>query len=213
MRVLAVPVKPLERVKSRLAPILSPVERSELTMAMYEDVLQACVLQSDWRAWVVSRSPDVLDAAERRGARAIEERGRSLAEAIRQTESGLDGERDELAVVLADLPFLSSSTLAAALRVAASVVAAPASSDGGTNLLVRRPASAIRSRFGRSSFAKHRWAARRAGAPFEAFVSPELGFDLDRPEDLVRVVGSDHPGRTRAVCVGMGLPDRLRRRA
>jgi 2-phospho-L-lactate guanylyltransferase len=163
----------------------------------------------------VSHAEPALDAARRAGATPVEERGRSLAEAVRQVEDALGGDGAALAVVLADLPFVTGPALAVALGAAAPVVAAPASSDGGTNVLVRRPPTAIRARFGRSSFAKHWWAARRAGIGFEEVASEELGFDLDRPEDLLRVVAARGRAgaRTEAVCRELGLPERLRRRA
>jgi 2-phospho-L-lactate guanylyltransferase len=211
MRVLAVPVKSLERAKSRLSPILSAGERAALSLVMFEDVLDACLAQPDWETWVVSRDEAVLETGARRGARAVAERGTSLLEAIRQAEAEVPGGAGELGVVLADLPLLTPDALSAALgpHRQARVVAAPAASDGGTNLLLRRPPGVIPARFGRSSFAKHRWAARRARVPFLEVRVPELAFDLDRPEDLARVLreGGDH--RTRAACLEMGVRDRL----
>jgi 2-phospho-L-lactate guanylyltransferase len=218
MNVVAVPVKPLHRAKSRLAPLLSPSERASITVGMLEDVLAACRSLEGWRVWVVSHAEPALAMAARLGATPVEERGRSLAEAVRQAEDAFadSTETDEghaLAVVLADLPFVTAASLAEALADPSAVVAAPASSDGGTNVLVRRPPSVIRARFGRSSFAKHRWAARRAGVAFAEHASEELGFDLDRPEDLVRVVGGRAGTRTEAVCRELGLAERLRQRA
>jgi 2-phospho-L-lactate/phosphoenolpyruvate guanylyltransferase len=220
MNVVAVPVKPLHRAKSRLAPLLSPSERASITVGMLEDVLAACRSLEGWRVWVVSHAEPALAVAARLGATPVEERGRSLAEAVRQAEDAFaestDTDTEEghsLAVVLADLPFVTAAGLAEALADPSPVVAAPASSDGGTNVLVRRPPSVIRARFGRSSFAKHRWAARRAGVAFAEHASEELGFDLDRPEDLVRVVGGRAGTRTEAVCRELGLAERLRRRA
>jgi hypothetical protein len=50
---------------------------------------------------------------------------------------------------------------------------------------------------------------------FQEVRSPELAFDLDRPQDLVKVVAAPplppgSGGRTRSVCLEMGLPERLR---
>jgi 2-phospho-L-lactate guanylyltransferase len=209
MRVLAVPVKSLERAKGRLSPILSPAERATLSLVMLEDVLDACLAQGEWSTWVVSRDETALDTAARRGARPVAESGGSLREAVRQAELEVPGDGSELAVVLADLPFITCDALSDALARRGAVVAAPAASDGGTNLLLRRPAQVIPGRFGRSSFAKHRWAARRARVPFEEVRIPALAFDLDRPEDLARVLEGGS-GRTRSACLEMGLPDRLR---
>ena len=53
MRVIAVPVKSLSKAKSRLAPILSPLERGAVTLAMLEDVLDATLAVPGWETWVV----------------------------------------------------------------------------------------------------------------------------------------------------------------
>lgn len=215
MRVLAVPVKSLERTKTRLAPLLSPPERAALSLVMLEDVLDACLAQSGWEVWLISRAEAALEIGARRGARALPEQGRTLLEAIRQVEARIPGRSSELAVLLADLPFLTAEALTKALSRGARgrVVAAPAGSDDGTNLLLRRPPAVIRAKFGRSSFARHRSAAYRAGLTFEEVRLPELTFDLDTPADLARVIESPPLGRTRAACLEMGLAERLRVRA
>ena len=211
MRVLAVPVKSLEEAKRRLSRVLSPTERAVVTLAMLEDVLDACQAQEGWEVWVVSRDEAALEVAVRRGVRPVEEKGRSLLEAIRQAELHMRGRWSSLAVVLADLPFLTPAALGRALSLATKtgVLAAPAASDGGTNLLVRRPPTAIPARFGRSSFARHRGEAYRLGVTFQEVRIPELSFDLDRPPDLAQVAAGPRNNRTRAVCLELGLADRL----
>lgn len=211
MNVIAVPVKSLEASKSRLSSVLSPVERAVLTLALFQDVLDACVQQTGWEAWVVSPSEAVLETAARGGARPIPERGRGLLQAVRQVEEAVPGRWSRLAVVLADLPWLTAGSLllALALGEGVPVVAAPARSDGGTNLLLRRPPSAIPARFGPSSFARHAAEAARRKLPFREARIPELEFDLDRPADLARLLAEDRRSRTRSACLEMGLPGRL----
>ncbi len=210
MRVLAVPVASLDRAKTRLASLLSPLERAALTLAMLEDVLDAALAQPAWDVWVVSPDEAALEVSARRGARAFPETSGSLLGAIRGVEAQLPRKSDELAILLADLPNVTPEALERALTLAASVVAAPATSDGGTNLLVRRPPPVIAARFGRESFGKHRWAARRAGVSFEQIRSPELSFDLDRPQDVAALLASGSGGRTLAACHELDLAARLR---
>lgn len=210
MGVIAVPVKSPERSKGRLSPVLSPDERYAMTLAMLDDVLDACLPIQGWEVWVVSRSEEVLDVAARRGATPTRERGRSLLEALGQVEASLPRGTTALAVVLADLPLVTTQAVSRALALRAAVVAAPAASDGGTNMLVRRPPRVIPPRFGRASFARHRWAADRAGATFRVIRGPALGFDLDRPDDLAVLARADHPGRARDLCLVLGVEDRLR---
>src|SRR6266545_5364382 len=141
MRVLAVPVKSLERAKSRLASLLSAPERAALSLVMFEDVLDACLAQSEWDTWVVSHDEAVLEVGARKGARPIVETGTSLLEAIQQIEGEItphSHSANELGVVLADLPMVTAEALASALFLGGhvGVVGAPAASDGGTNLLL-----------------------------------------------------------------------------
>jgi 2-phospho-L-lactate guanylyltransferase len=208
-RVLAVPVKSPSASKTRLAGVLSPAERAGLTAALLEDVLDACLAQEGWETWVISPDQSTRRIARQRGARPLVERGDTLLKAVRQVEEAAGTDSGALAVVLGDLPYLTTAELSVALAADGPVVAAPAASDGGTNLLLRRPPSVIRARFGRASFAKHRWAARRAGLVMAEVRSEGLEHDLDRPEDLARLVASGHPGRTLSACIAMGLPSRL----
>ncbi len=213
MRVLAVPVKSLERAKTRLAGVLSPAERAALTLAMLCDSLEACLVQDGWQTWVVSPDAAVLEVSARMGATPFHEDTGTLVGALRETERHVAGPRSELAVLLADVPTVTPVALAEALAVDAAVVAAPASSDGGTNLLVRWPPDVIPVRFGPNSFARHRWAARRARVTFEEVRAPALAFDVDRPGDLselIAMVPSDAARRTRQACQEFDVAARLR---
>ena len=209
MRVLAVPVKSPTTAKSRLSPILSPSERAALTLALVEDVLDACLANPAWETWVISPDAGLREVAAGRGARPVEETGTTLLQAVRQVEQTAGDDAQALAILLGDLPYLRAGELGVALATQGSVVAAPATSDGGTNLLVRRPPSIIRARFGASSFDKHRWAARRAGVAMTEVHGPGLERDLDRPADLAALLASGHEGRTLSACMSMDLESRL----
>jgi 2-phospho-L-lactate guanylyltransferase len=209
-RVIAVPVTSLDRAKTRLAAVLSPMERAALTLAMLEDVLDAALAQEGWETWVASSDESVLEVSARRGARAFPEAAGSLLGALHLVEEEAGAASGELAVLLADVPLVSASTLRDALALDAAVVAAPAGSDGGTNLLVRGPPLVIPARFGPNSFGRHRWAARRARVTFETVEHPELSFDVDRPDDLERLVLAGDGTRSALVCHDLGMTARLR---
>jgi 2-phospho-L-lactate/phosphoenolpyruvate guanylyltransferase len=210
MQVLAVPVKALDRGKERLSGILSPSERSRLVLAMFRGVLDATLAQRGWSVQVVSSSEEVLREAERLGAEPVRDRGASLRAAIRQVASALPSDAT-LGVLLADLPRITAPALAGSLADAdgAPVAAVPAHSDGGTNLLVRRPASVIPDRFGRSSFERHRAEAYRAGVTLRELRRWELAFDLDTPQDLARWLETDGEGPAFEVAAALGLRERL----
>lgn len=212
MRVVAVPVKSLERAKGRLAGALTPLERAALTLAMLEDVLDACLGLPGWQTWVISPDEAVLEVSARRRARPVAEEEPTLVGAIRQV--GMEAANaDAMAVVLGDLPLLTGEALSRVFRTLGPVVAAPASSDAGTNVLLRRPPGIIPPLFGTDSFRRHQEAAELRGIPFATIRGPELGFDLDRPEDIPQLLAWPGRSRTKAACLEMGLPDRLNLRA
>ena len=214
MRVLAVPVRRLDSAKTRLAAVLSPNERATLVLAMLDDVLAASLAQSSWDTWVISGDERVLALAAQRGATSVVEEGHTLLGAVRQVErAAIDLGAESLAVLLGDVPLITAAALADSLDLAAPVVAARAASDGGTNLLVRRPPDAIPPRFGRASFDKHCWAARRARLDVARVDRPELAFDLDRPEDIESLLKAGGRNRARSACLEMGMAARLRARA
>jgi 2-phospho-L-lactate guanylyltransferase len=205
-----VPVKSLSRAKSRLAPVLSPLERASLTLAMLEDVLDATTGLANWETWVISPDEVVLEIAARRGVRPVSEAKPPLSAAVRQVEEdAVRGDADALAVVLGDVPLITSGALATAFRTIGPVVVSPSDDGDGTNLLLRRPPRAIPARFGRGSYRKHLEGAHSRGLPVAIVGRPELSFDLDTPQDLERVLAADRAGRTRAVCLELDLPARL----
>lgn len=210
MRAIVLPVKSLSETKSRLAPVLSPLERGALTLAMLEDVMDATQAVIGWETWVVSPDEAVLEIALRRSAHAIRETRPPLANAIRQAEEEAAGRgADVLAVLLPDTPFVTPQALTRALRTLGPVVLAPSVDEGGTNLLVRRPPRAIRARFGADSYRKHLEAAAVADLPTAVVEAPELAFDLDLPDDILTVLESRRPGRTTEVCLDMNLTTRI----
>lgn len=208
MRVIAVPVKSLERAKGRLSEALQPLERAALTLAMLEDVLDACLQIPGWQTWVISPDEAVLEVSARRRARPVIEEDPGLLAAIRQVEEEA-ASADALAIVLGDLPLLTAPALSRLLQTIGPVVAAPSGSDNGTNVLLRRPPGVIAPRFGTDSFRKHREGAEMRGVPFAEVDSMETAFDLDRREDVPRLLARGGPSRTRAACIEMGLAERL----
>jgi 2-phospho-L-lactate guanylyltransferase len=210
VRVIAVPVKSLGRSKRRLAPVLGPLERAALTLAMLEDVLDAALGVPGWETWVVSPDEAVLEIAARRRARPVIEEKPPLAAAIRQAEDEAhERGADAMAVVPGDLPFLTAAALADALHTLGPVVLAPSADRGGTNLLLRRPPKAMPARFGPDSFRKHVAGAEGRGLPVSVVQWPEVTFDLDVPADFTRLLAEGRPSRTLETCRELGVATRL----
>jgi len=210
VRVIAVPVKSLQRAKTRLAPILSPLERAALTLAMLEDVLDSTLAVAGWETWVVSPDEAVLEVAARRRARPVAEEKPPLSAAVRQVElEAVEGDADALAVLLADLPLVTAEGLQDALRTLGSIVVAPSQDGVGTNLLLRRPPRVIGARFGRDSLAKHRAGAEAKGLPVSVVDRPELTGDIDTPKDVLSFLATGRTGRTRSSLLELHAADRV----
>ncbi len=214
MRVIALPVKSLAEAKSRLGPLLTPLERGALTLAMLEDVLDVTLGLAGWHTWVISPDETVLEIALGRGAHSVVEERPPLTNAIRQIEEEAAGLLVEtLAVLLPDTPLVSADALTSALRTLGAVVMSPSADEGGTNLLVRRPPGVIEARFGHDSYRRHLQAATEADAPMAVVDAPELAFDLDLPSDILTVLTSHREGRTLQVCRDLDLGARMASRA
>jgi 2-phospho-L-lactate/phosphoenolpyruvate guanylyltransferase len=209
VRALVVPVKSLSRAKSRLAPVLAPLERAALSLALLEDVLDAALEAPGWETWVISPDEAVLEIAVRRGATPIPEQKPPLSAAIRQAEEeAVERGVATLAVLPADLPLLTAEELSGALRTLGPVVLAPAETDGGTNFLLRRPPRAIPARFGPGSFRKHVDSARSRGLPVSVVETPGLAFDLDLPQHAPRALAGGGY-RTMETLLELGVEGRL----
>jgi 2-phospho-L-lactate guanylyltransferase len=210
VRVIALPVKSLAEAKTRLDPVLDPLERAALTLAMLEDVMDATLAIPGWSTWVISPDETVLEIALRRGGQAVEEQDPSLASAVRQVEEdAVASGAEALAVLLADTPLVTARALTRALHTLGPVVLAPSEDQSGTNLLVRRPPTVIRARFGADSYRKHLQGAAELGMPSSVVDLPELAFDLDLPGDILTVLDGTRPGRTLEVCRDLDLRTRL----
>ncbi len=189
-----IPVKPLARAKTRLAPDLSAGERAALCLAMLHDVLSAVAAArglATIHVRVITSDPAVRDLAAAFGAEAVGDAGDGdLNQALTQAASALKrGRSSHLFVVHADLPWLTAADLSAMLcghPAAPGLTLARAVRDGGTNALLCSPPDVVPFRFGRQSCERYLDVARRAGCGVRLIDRPGLSFDLDTPDDLRR---------------------------
>jgi 2-phospho-L-lactate/phosphoenolpyruvate guanylyltransferase len=186
-----IPVKTFDLAKRRLSGILQPPERAALARTMLIDVLNvvaSVVLPSN--VIVITSSPEALGMAKSTGTLVLQEAASSdLNSAIEAAARHvIVQDAGGFLMLPADVPEITTAVIRQAFVALDqnSLVLAPAISDGGTNLLACRPPHAIRPEFGAGSFAKHLAAAEGAGLACHVLNSPELGRDIDSPEDLAR---------------------------
>lgn len=185
-----VPVKPLRRGKSRLAPVLSEDDRAALNERMLLHTIDTLKNVAELgEVLVVSRDPAALALAREHGARTLQEDGAPHLNValVRATAVAQTYTATSVLVVPADLPQISAADISAMLRAgvdAPAVVIAPDHHHEGTNALYMNPAGLVEYHFGEGSFHAHQAAAAAAGAQVHILEMTSLAHDVDMPEDL-----------------------------
>lgn len=192
-----IPVKPLARVKSRLAEALDSAARIGLMRDTLRHTIDA--LQQSGRVeavFVVTPDPHVAGWAEDWGAQSLREPqeglglNASLEEARQQLLRGYP-DAGALLVVPGDLGWLQPedvpgmvALLAGAPPEQPAVVIAPDRRRAGTNALLLRPPAVIPFCFGPGSARAHAQQALAHGALLRWYDSSSTSLDVDEPDDL-----------------------------
>jgi len=185
-----VPVKPLQRGKSRLSSILSVTERTTLNQSMLVNTLKTLksIAEID-TVLVVSRDPAALAIARDFDARTVLEVGSpELNTALRRAALVAKAYyANQILVIPADLPLVKADHIKDFLALSKEdpeLIIAPDRRKDGTNALFINPADLIDFHYGPGSFEKHLGAAQKKGAAIKIVENEALGLDLDLPEDL-----------------------------
>jgi len=188
-----VPLNVLRKSKARLSPMLKPLEREQLTVAMLKDVLS--VLRRSRQVGsvtVVSADKSARSISRRFGANFLwEGRRRGLNKGLKLAIS--DSERrgaSSVLVIHSDLPLLKPREIDEFLEESQgySVSLTPSKDGTGTNALLMRPPRVIHPVFGRDSFRRHLSLAMKRNARSRVLRFRGISFDVDKPRDLVNLM-------------------------
>ena len=172
-----IPLKALDRAKSRLAEALAPDERAELMRSLLEGVVGAVREAGVQRITVVTaESLDGYEVWLDRGLAWNDALAAAAAEVVTAPV---------VAFVSADLPLLRSDEVEDLLDATPQRgIAIARALDGGTNAVSMRPPGLVPTHFGEAKSA-----AVHAGLGVDHVVLdlPGLAFDVDTPEDLARM--------------------------
>jgi 2-phospho-L-lactate guanylyltransferase len=192
-----VPLRQLAGGKERLAGVLEPGARQALVEAMAADVVAAllAVPLPPQQVLLVSADPAVRAMAAHLGVGfiACEDEGPdplngALTAALRHAAASGAG---AVLILHADLPRATPGSLEALLAAgppAPSATLVPDAAGTGSNCLLLSPPGAMPLAFGTDSRARHRAGALACGIDFREFPDENLGFDVDFPADLARLV-------------------------
>ncbi len=185
-----VPMKPIQRAKSRLSKVLSRDERAKLSRQLLKRTIETLArIPAVERTLVVSRDLEALSLAREHGARTVAEWGNpQLNQALVRASLVARGYGVSAVLVLpADLPLLTQQDvekLISSLGHPPEVIIAPDRKGTGTNAILSSPPGLIEYDFGSDSLSSHILHAEAAGARLEICKLPSLELDLDGPEDL-----------------------------
>ncbi len=209
-----VPVKSFNSAKGRLAGILQPAERYQLSRAMMADVLSVLLASNRFTGTVVVTSDEeVADTAMAAGAQVFREpTNQGPARAVTTAAQWLAGKGcDGIVGIMSDLPAISKPEIDKLLTShgdSPAVTLAPSRDGTGTNAVVCSPPDIIGLSFGAGSFTNHLLSAKRHGIQPKIINLPGLGLDLDQPEDLLDFINRGLNTRTTRYLRKQGIEKR-----
>ena len=186
MDVGIVPVKRLDRAKTRLEPLLGAEGRVDVARALFEDALALCDAAPSLRWLVVSDDASVLERAAEMGHATVEDAGEGLNAALAQACAAATALKAASVTILpSDVPLARPEDLQDVLDTGetSAVVLVP-SRDGGTNGMYLRPPDALPPRFGTASVSAHASAAEAAGLRCTLLPLERLALDIDTEADV-----------------------------
>ena len=185
-----IPIKSLQRSKSRLAGLMTPAERKSLNQKLLIRTIKClqCIPVIEVVA-VISHDSSALHISRDLGARTIQEgRNTDLNNALRKANQALIASgADKMLIIPADLPLILPEDIVGLLARSSSqneVIISPDLRMYGTNALFLHPIGIIDYDFGQWSFKKHIEQAERKKIHVEIYNNDRIAFDLDMPEDF-----------------------------
>ena len=210
MRVVLIAAKETRFAKTRLRARFPLEERRLLAEAMFRDVL-AAALESRRAQGIALVTSDrtLLETARSAGVITIDEeyaRGLNAAVAM-ATAALLPAGATTVATVLSDIPLVTGADIDNALEHGEEpgVVLVPSSDGTGTNIIVRSPADAIATRFGRASLKHHVEDCDRRRLRCQILPLPRAALDLDVIGDLQGFLRAGADGHTANQLARLGL--------
>ena len=206
-------IRGIERSKSRLVGANGAAGRARLNRWLLVHTLKVI---ERWRGdlkhcVVVSSCDQALELAQCIGAAVVRERhdanDQSCAAAFGVSYAAANGAAKVL-ILPCDLPDLTVEALDALASNSACrqhMVLAPDMAGTGTNALLVDACPDVEYGFGERSYSRHCELAQARGWTFSVCARPELGFDLDTPQDLA-AWSSRQRGNTPELDAGIDFP-------
>ncbi len=194
-----VPVKAFCNAKLRLADVLTPEQRAELSSLMLDDILQTLHSSTDVQGiTIISSDESVRSLAQRYQTEFLltDVDGGYSQDAMCAIKEVCQHVKETIAIIPSDVPQLSCDDLSQlVMSHEHGMTLCPAIIDGGTNGLLFNPPIEIPLMFGVNSLSKYENAALENNIPLKIQLVAGLERDIDRPEDLLWLQNQDSGGK------------------
>jgi 2-phospho-L-lactate guanylyltransferase len=201
-----VPVKRFENAKTRLSSVLDRDDRIRLSLLMLEDTLGVLTTSpSLTEVIIVSSDKRAEELATKHGALFVnEEIEKGVNSAVALADSYCIRKAAEATMIIPhDLPLLDESDISKAQEIAQNelqcIVICPSHRYDGTNMLLRKPPSVIATFYDSNSYNMHIKTATSRGVSIKYFFSKSLMYDIDTPEDALRLIREETGGTAQSI--------------
>ncbi len=182
---IVLPVKPLSEGKSRLAALLTPQQRYDLNLFLFQRLLALVQPMVPQQLLVVSRCDRVLSLAKDAAGYALKETGHDLNSALFEATAWLkERNAHHMLIIPTDLPQIMKEDVGSLIPASANhLLIARDRSKRGTNALFCPVQTAFQYKFGVDSCEKHAHQAINLGLKVVFRDNSRVAFDLDTPSD------------------------------
>lgn len=176
--------------KSRLAQLLSAVEREEFAMCMLTDVLHALASSTIGEIEIIATGVEAEQVRAAGRAAAVSSSALSVRQDDRELNDVLNAvlarERAPLLILMADVPLVTPGSITRIIAHDEAVVIVPGRKGGTNALFLRTPAAFTVSYYG-MSFMEHLAIAQQRQLSLAVYDSFFISTDIDEVEDLVEL--------------------------
>lgn len=184
------PVKRLEKGKSRLRPCLGSEELFMLNWTQFLSTFEKLVNCPEIdKVLVVSADEKILNHVRENGQIALPEHEKSsLNLAVSQALSFIkDSDGGQVLILPADLPWMTGKDLSGFIQLKKDsnfIAIVPDQKQTGTNAVLISNPGLLKPKFGENSFQKHTKQAQNIGTKLIVWLNKNIQRDLDTPQDF-----------------------------
>lgn len=182
------PLKYVNFSKSRLNEILGQ-NKKNLVIALLEDMVTLLQKFPEIEVYLLTKKENLDILPKKLGVKIICEDEGDLNRALEKGVRFLKGKENKVLILPLDLPFINEEDIKNLIYLSKTQggVISPSYRDG-TSAIILPLDRKFRLKFGERSFQKHISEFEKKKIPFQIHYSESLYYDLDTPEDVMRLL-------------------------